>query len=93
VISVPAEKINYSPAETKLLQILRKQKKPVTSIELGDLYYDKKKPFHFQRQIIASMRGLIRKVEFNKEAFRIEQSERRGPHPAEFTLKSIKEDA
>lgn len=81
--------MNYSPAESKLLTILRKQREPIDSVKLGDLYYSKsKKPFHAQRQIIGSMRGLIRKVEFNREPFRIEQSERRGPYPVEFVIRN-----
>lgn len=81
------DKMNYSPAETKLLGILRKRKAPVNSVDLCALYYEKKIPFHGQRQIIASMRGLMRKIDFNREPFRIEKSERRGPHPIEFVLK------
>ena len=82
-------KVRYSPTEERLLEILRKNKGRVfDSIQLHDLFYAKtdERSWHSQQQIMSAMRSLISKTSHNKEKFRIERSERRGPHPIEFRL-------
>lgn len=79
--------ISYSPAEEKLLKILTTRKKPVSSVELVELFYDgAERPFHAQGGINVTIRSLIRKAAHNREDFVIERSERRGPYPIEFRL-------
>lgn len=79
--------VGYSPTEGKLLSILLKQKKPISSLRLCELLYDEEeRPWHAQGGVISAMRSLCRKVEHNREDFTIERSERRGPHPIEFQV-------
>jgi hypothetical protein len=82
-----SSKIRYSPNEEKLLLIMRECQQPVTAIGLVDLFFDDSNvelPYHAHHQINATMRSLMRKIDYNGEKFGIMKSQRRGPHPIEF---------
>jgi hypothetical protein len=87
-------KVEYSPAEERLLKIMRRRRNPVDSITLCDLFYsDEEKPWHGQNSVVNAMSSLIRKIAHNEEPFAIEKSERRGPHPVEFRFVDMKAEA
>lgn len=80
-------KMKYSAGETLLLQILRQQKRPITTQELMELFYKgREQPFWSRRTVHSMLQTLHRKMQMNKEPFTIFMSERRGPYPVEVQL-------
>jgi hypothetical protein len=51
-------------------------------------HYKKDPPLNARASIVAGMKSLMRKIERNKEPFRVLQSERAGPRPAEFWVQA-----
>lgn len=82
--------VNYSPAEKKLLEIMRQftnYERPIDSAKLHDLYYgEQQKPWHSQGFINSAMRSLRMKADHNGEPFMITKSKRSGPYPIEFRI-------
>lgn len=79
-------KLDYSENEERLLKILRQSRKPIDTNQLVEAIYGNAPPFHANAQVISTMRTLIRKVIYNREAFTINKSERKGPHPMTFHI-------
>ena len=78
-------KVAYSPTEEKLLGLLPPRGGPITSEELAEkLYPPGEAPFNARASVRAMMKNLIRKVEHNKEDFRIAQADRSGPNPMSY---------
>jgi hypothetical protein len=87
---IQQKKIKYSAGEALMLQILRRRKQPITTVDLADLYYRQRKgavPYHARSSVVSVVKSLADKAKRNREPFTIHQSERRGPHPIEVQLK------
>jgi hypothetical protein len=82
-------KVKYSDGESTVLEILSERKQPVTSNELAEIYYRRRKlemPYHGRVAVLAAAHSLKRKAKLNRERFDIVISPRRGPHPKEIHL-------
>lgn len=82
---------NYSPAEIKLLDIIRqvtKDGRPIDSATLHDMYYgdEQDKPWHGQRFVNSAMDSLRMKADHNNEPYMIVKSKRAGQKPIEFRI-------
>jgi hypothetical protein len=79
-------KIRYSPTEQSVLAILPDDGTKLTSDQIMDSHYGRRKPLNARKIIIGVMRSLIIKSNRNKETFRICKSARKGPHPMKFWM-------
>jgi hypothetical protein len=76
--------IQYSEAETKLLELIPTNGSKITTEELATKRYAREEmPFNSRAIIRATLATLMRKVDLNKESFRIRKGRRRGPRPSE----------
>ena len=83
----PVSKVRYSPTEQRILALLPEDGTKLSSDEIIDLHYGKRKrPFNARQTVIGALRTLIRKSVKNREPFRICKSERKGPHPMKFWI-------
>lgn len=82
--------VGYSPAERALFDLLPMKPKKVSSADLVKLRYGTTPPFHGQSIIGSTARSLAKKVDANKEPFRVAKSERAGPKPTEYWLEKRK---
>lgn len=78
--------VDYSPAERALFELLPVKPKRISSTELVTQRYGSEVPFHAQSIIRSTMDSLIRKIEANREPFRVLKTPRAGPKPTEFWL-------
>jgi len=77
--------VDYSPTEKSLLALLPTGGKAISSEELVDRHYEgDDKPFNARQSIVTAMTNLIKKVEHNREPFRIVKAKRSGPYPMEY---------
>lgn len=82
------KRVDYSEGQQVLLRILRKCKTINTS-DLIDKYYLERninKPLYPNQAVIASIRALQKKCEFNGETFEIVTSDQRGREMLEISL-------
>jgi hypothetical protein len=78
------QKLKYSESEQKLLNLIPKNGNTITTEELTKKRYRSEEiPFNSRAIIGATLTQLIRKVDRNKENFRIRKGRRRGPMPSE----------
>lgn len=88
MVSMRSEKkFKYSPMEEKLLRLLPKGGKPITSSKLAEKIYSRDvhaSPLFARESVRGIMASLIRKTKLNREPYVIERSERAGPHPLEY---------
>jgi hypothetical protein len=71
---------NYSETEKKLFKILKSLKgRQISTEELTAKFYGGDVPFNARTIISGCVNALIKKVEWNKEPFRVCRSERSGP--------------
>jgi hypothetical protein len=78
------QKLRYSEAEQKLLDLIPVNGRPITTEELADKRYASEEvPFNSRAIVLATLSQLMRKVDKNKENFRIRKGKRRGPRPSE----------
>lgn len=83
--SIPNQsKLKYSTSETKLLSLIPKGVRPISTIELVDKLYDGNPPMHPRQTVTSIMASLMRKVAINREPFIIAKSDQRGPYPVEY---------
>jgi len=76
--------IRYSEAEQRLLDLIPTNGKKITTEELAaKRYANEETPFNSQAIVRATLAQLMRKVDKNKESFRIRKGRRRGPRPSE----------
>jgi hypothetical protein len=79
-----AMKMRYSEAEQKLLDLIPTNGKMITTEELAEKRYKGEEvPFNSRAIVLATLSQLMRKVDRNKENFRIKKGKRRGPMPSE----------
>jgi hypothetical protein len=86
----PNQHIEYTEAEQKLFRLLPVNPRGVSreridTKKLTKRFYSRGsvEPFYGQNRIIALLRSLMRKAEWNQEPFKIMKSERRGPNAIE----------
>lgn len=78
--------MKYSKSETALLKLLPEGKR-VSSMDLTDRFYTmlrKQRPFYARKSLTAIMTSLIRKVEHNREEFKIIKGAPIGPFPIKY---------
>jgi hypothetical protein len=87
-----AKEINYTASEKSILNFLKKQKGPVSTLDLIEFHYpnEGKRPFYARESLVTTISTLIRKIKAKKENFSIKKSERRGPHPQEYWVENKK---
>lgn len=79
-----ATKIPYSDGEQKLLDLIPKNGSRINTEEITLKRYAKEgEPFNARAIIRATLTQLIRKVDQNREPFRIRKGKRSGPWPIE----------
>lgn len=77
-------KIKYSDSEQKLLDLIPTNGSPITTKQLADKRYAAEDvPFNSSAIVLATLTQLMRKVDRNRENFRIRKGKRRGPRPSE----------
>ena len=79
------DKIGYSERERRLFRVIAGRVR-ITTSDLGGKGLSES--FHARQSIVASLVGLARKMEANRETLRLCRSERRGPHPSEWWLEA-----
>lgn len=79
-------RVGYSDTERELFRMLPVYPGRISSRELIERKYGKSAPFNSFQLIGAALRSLSRKVKHNREAFLVERSIRRGPHPIYFWI-------
>lgn len=81
--------LDYTPNETALLKILKKQKgKPLETTKIVLLRYpdEDDRPKYARESVVCVLNFLMEKVKSYKEPFKICKSERRGPHPSKYWI-------
>ena len=76
--------VKYSPQEQRMLALLTRR--PQNTAVLREKFFAGKPPFHARPAVIAVLSNLARKVEENREPFRIKQTPRAGPLPSSFWI-------
>lgn len=71
--SMQRSKVDYSPMEAKLLELLPKRGKYISINDLVDQYYDdpKLRPYTARQSVTSVMSALTKKVEYNQEPFKV----------------------
>jgi hypothetical protein len=83
--------ISYSPQERRALAALPPTGAKVTTSDLARAIYDGgTPPFHAAASVTSVLRTLIRKVEANREDFRIRKSKRIGPSEIQYWRESAR---
>ena len=78
--------VQYTKRENKLLDLLKAQRRPLSTIEISRMFYGRQAPFNSRQSMLQVLRQLNLKMKENKESVRIVSSERRGPYPINFWL-------
>jgi hypothetical protein len=80
--------VPYSRTEKMLFSLIPKTGKPISSVALANARQKKSDSeiFFPRNSISAAMSSLMRKIEKNKEPFRILKSPQKGPYPSEFWI-------
>lgn len=81
-------KTRYSKSEQKIFKMLGSNRK--SSMDISEKYFFGDIPLHGRKVVIGLLTGLRRKVELNKEPFRIRATRRAGPRPCEFWVEKMK---
>ena len=77
-------KVKYSNGEQNVFKTL--SVKPQSSTDMLKKIYPRNKPLNGRKIMIGMIKSLVRKTAINKEPFKICQTDRNGPHAAEFWL-------
>lgn len=80
--------MKYSPSEQRMLKLLPRNGRKLTSVELVEKFYNGsgEAPYHARNIVITVLRSLRRKTAHNKEEFRVASTPRSGPIPMSFWL-------
>jgi hypothetical protein len=77
-------KIKYSDSEQRLLDLIPLNGTSITTEQLAEKRYaNEEVPFNSRAIVNATLTQLMRKVDRNKENFKIRKGKRRGPMPSE----------
>lgn len=84
-------KVEYSPTERRLLELLRKHRRALTTAELVDLYYTAPggKPWHAAIVINTALRSLIDKAAHNGEPFIVQRERPPGRRGSTYRLTEV----
>lgn len=79
-------KVKYSKGEVAAFKVLSTT--PRSSTMILEKVYPKTGPAYFngRKILIGTLKSLRRKIQTNREPFKLASSERNGPHPMEFWL-------
>lgn len=77
-------KVKYSNGEQAAFKAL--SVKPISSTDMLEKIYTTDEPFNSRKILIGTLKSLRRKIQTNREPFKLVSSERNGPHPMEFWL-------
>jgi hypothetical protein len=79
-----SNKMKYSEAEQKLLDLIPTNGNTITTEELAvKRYANEEVPFNSRAIVLATLSQLMRKVDRNRENFKIRKGKRRCPRPSE----------
>lgn len=78
-------KVKYSNGEQACFKALSAQARSSTDI-LGKIYPKNGVPYNGRKIVIGQLASLRRKMQANREPFKLLNTERSGPHPMEFWL-------
>lgn len=79
--------VKYSPGEKRLFALLPSDSTPVTSERLtAERYRGNSVPFNARKITIGLLSSLSRKIDRNKEPFKLIKGPRAGPHSIELWL-------
>lgn len=79
-----SKKINYSPMEQEVIDLLS-HGSIMTSEELvKKLYVNRELPYYARESVTTCLRELIKKLKHNKEAFTITKTQPGGPYPTQY---------
>ncbi len=82
-----SDTIRYSTMEERLFRLLPKDGSRIsTDVLVGRYYKERSAPMNPMNVIVGAMKSLSEKATRNKEPFRIQRTELRGPHPAEWWI-------
>jgi hypothetical protein len=76
-------KMKYSDSEQRLLNLIPTDGRQITTEQLAAKRYAKEEvPFNSRAIVNATLTQLMRKVDINRENFKIRKGKRRGPAPS-----------
>lgn len=79
--------VRYSNQERVIFDALPKDGSRISSLELiGRVYKRGQTPFHARTIVVGCARSLLKKIEHNKEPFRLAKTKPAGPTPVQFWL-------
>lgn len=80
--------VKYSKAEERLLKLIPKSPKRITSQELVKKYYagTVELPFNAQKIVVGMVAGLVEKAKYNKEKFRVRKERPEGQKALEIWI-------
>jgi hypothetical protein len=79
------DKINYSPLETRILELIPEDGSKINTIELTNkVYKPGEAPLNARQTVLWSLNRLIFKSDENEEPWEIFKSKRKGSQPAYF---------
>jgi hypothetical protein len=79
-------RVRYSPAEKEIFAMIPRAPRRVSSRDIVERRYGAEAPYHAVSVVGGTLRSLARKAVHNDEPFRVQRSQRAGPHPIEFWL-------
>jgi hypothetical protein len=85
--------VGYSPSERLVFKILNRRSLPTPStIIVGSFYKEKGSsvPYNSRQIVMGSLRSLVKKLEANKEEFRVKRIKREGNKVLEYQLVDAK---
>ena len=81
--------ISYSPMERKLFEILKNGDDSLNTVTITEKFYrGRDKPFHGRKIVYSTLTSLKKKVDANREAFRIQTSQRAGSEPLRYWVEA-----
>lgn len=80
--------VRYSRSERNAFRFLPKDGTRIDTNTLTDKIYKStdRRPFNDRQVVLGVMNRLARKVQLNREPFRVQRSERQGPYPVNFWI-------
>lgn len=87
MLAVNGSRARYSRNERRLFEFLPKDGTRISTITLGQRLARKPDgPFYARQVALSAVKSLMRKIDKNKEPFRLRATRARGPVPLEFWL-------
>ena len=83
-------KVRYSKGERRIFAALNSKKRAHTEEVLNAIYGRGGSPFHGRQIVLGSLNSLLKKIDVNREKFRLRKGERSGPYSIEWWLEKRK---